>query len=59
MTVACCCGHKTIPGRIDLEDGRILVIAESRKHMDWQGDKVVVYGTEVPESPPVVGVAVE
>jgi hypothetical protein len=25
-TVACCCGHGKMPGRIDLEDGRVLVI---------------------------------
>lgn len=27
-TVACCCGHGRIPGRIDLEDGRILTITK-------------------------------
>ena len=26
-TVACCCGHGRMPGRIDLEDGRVLTIA--------------------------------
>ena len=25
-TVACCCGHGVQDGRIDLEDGRILII---------------------------------
>lgn len=25
-TVACCCGHGSVPGRIDLEDGRVLTI---------------------------------
>ncbi len=25
-TVACCCGHGKRPGRIDLADGRVLVI---------------------------------
>lgn len=25
-TVACCCGHGTQPGRIDLADGRVLRI---------------------------------
>lgn len=25
-TVACCCGHGTQDGRIDLEDGRVLII---------------------------------
>ena len=36
-TVACCCGHKDQHGRIDLEDGRVLVVMnkeESDKH--WQ-----------------------
>ena len=27
-TVACCCGHGQQDGRIDLEDGRVLVIKE-------------------------------
>lgn len=27
-TVASCCGHGEIPGRIDLEDGRVLTITE-------------------------------
>lgn len=25
-TVACCCGHGKMDGRIDLEDGRVLVV---------------------------------
>lgn len=25
-TVACCCGHGTMDGRIDLEDGRVLIV---------------------------------
>lgn len=25
-TVACCCGHKKGPGRIDLADGRVLMV---------------------------------
>ena len=25
-TVASCCGHQKLPGRIDLEDGRVLMI---------------------------------
>lgn len=28
-TVACCCGHGQIPGRIDLADGRVLTISKS------------------------------
>jgi hypothetical protein len=28
-TVACCCGHGTQQGRIDLADGRILTITDS------------------------------
>lgn len=28
-TVACCCGHGIINGRIDLADGRVLTIANS------------------------------
>jgi len=28
-TVASCCGHQTMPGRIDLADGRILFIQEA------------------------------
>ena len=27
-TVASCCGHREMPGRIDLEDGRVLAILE-------------------------------
>ena len=27
-TIACCCGHGTQPGRIDLVDGRVLMIQE-------------------------------
>ena len=30
-TVACCCGHGKIPGRIDLADGRTLMINQSEK----------------------------
>jgi len=30
-TVACCCGHGRIPGRIDLSDGRILTITREVK----------------------------
>ena len=28
-TVASCCGHEKMPGRIDLEDGRTLAIANN------------------------------
>jgi len=28
-TAACCCGHGTQDGRIDLEDGRVLIIKAS------------------------------
>ena len=27
-TMASCCGHRQMPGRIDLEDGRVLAIFE-------------------------------
>lgn len=30
-TVASCCGHGTQPGRIDLADGRVLVLKESAR----------------------------
>lgn len=29
-TVASCCGHGTMPGRIDLEDGRVLILPRHR-----------------------------
>lgn len=32
-TVACCCGHGRMPGRIDLEDGRILTISSPNTPM--------------------------
>lgn len=35
-TVACCCGHGVIPGRIDLEDGRVLTITH---HAAMQKEK--------------------
>lgn len=31
FTVASCSGHGRLPGRIDLEDGRVLIIKESAK----------------------------
>ena len=27
-TVACCCGHQKMPGRVDSEDGRVLAILQ-------------------------------
>lgn len=33
MTVACCCGHSKMPGRVDLEDGRVLVVVD-REYAD-------------------------
>ena len=38
-TVASCCGHRKIPGRIDLEDGRTLVIARDADQVVWQGSE--------------------
>ena len=36
-TVASCCGHGKIPGRIDLEDGRTLAIAKHNvDQLVWQ-----------------------
>ena len=35
-TVASCCGHRKIPGRIDLEDGRTIVIVEDPDQLVWQ-----------------------
>ncbi len=35
-TVASCCGHGKIPGRIDLEDGRTLAIANNADQLVWQ-----------------------
>ena len=34
-TVASCCGHNKNHGRIDLEDGRVLVITENPDHLVW------------------------
>ena len=28
-TVACCCGHGQCDGRIDLEDGRVLIVKQA------------------------------
>jgi len=37
-TVASCCGHQKMPARIDLEDGRVLIIAPDIElsHPVWQ-----------------------
>ena len=35
-TVASCCGHGKMPGRIDLEDGRILAIVNTDAQVVWQ-----------------------
>ena len=35
-TVASCCGHGSMPGRIDLEDGRTLAIANNADQVVWQ-----------------------
>ena len=35
-TMASCCGHGNIPGRIDLEDGRTLVIMDTADQDVWQ-----------------------
>ena len=35
-TVASCCGHGKMPGRIDLEDGRILAIVDTDAQVVWQ-----------------------
>lgn len=36
-TVASCCGHKKMIGRIDLEDGRVLLIVNKVEadHLEW------------------------
>ena len=35
-TVASCCGHGKMPGRIDLEDGRTIVIVQNANQLVWQ-----------------------
>ena len=36
-TTFSCCGHQGMPGRIDLDDGRILaIITEKEFHLLWQ-----------------------
>ena len=38
-TIASCCGHKQMPGRVDLADGRVLVILDKTypdpDKLDW------------------------
>lgn len=34
-TVASCCGHGTLHGRIDLEDGRVLIITDEPDQVVW------------------------
>ena len=35
-TIASCCGHEKLSGRIDLEDGRVLVIVDDPDQLVWQ-----------------------
>jgi len=35
-TIASCCGHGQMPGRIDLQDGRMLVITRDPDQLVWQ-----------------------
>lgn len=37
-TTACCCGHGRMPGRIDLEDGRILTISSPNDKAQTRAD---------------------
>ena len=34
-TLASCCGHGKIPGRIDLECGRVLIITDTPDQLVW------------------------
>ena len=36
LTVASCCGHGKMPGRVDLEDGRTLSIVNTDAQVVWQ-----------------------
>lgn len=43
-TVASCCGHKKMHGRIDLEDGRVLIVVDKNKADEidqevWQAEQ--------------------
>lgn len=35
-TVASCCGHEKLIGRIDLADGRVLAITQNPDQLVWQ-----------------------
>ncbi len=35
-TVASCCGHEKMHGRIDLEDGRVFVVVDKTGQVVWQ-----------------------
>ncbi len=35
-TVGSCCGHRMMPGRIDLEDGRVLAVFNDDSQPVWQ-----------------------
>jgi hypothetical protein len=41
-TVACCCGHGKLPGRIDLSDGRVLVVMTPAGAAALQGASALV-----------------
>ena len=36
LTAASCCGHRMMPGRIDLEDGRVLIVVDDPDQVVWQ-----------------------
>ena len=40
-TTSSCCSHKTMLGRIDLADGRMLVITEDPDNIVWRKDQDV------------------
>ena len=35
-TMASCCGHRMMSGRIDLEDGRVLIVVDDPDQVVWQ-----------------------
>lgn len=41
-TLCSCCGHKSMPGRIDLEDGRVLVIVDDPDQIVWRGEEAEI-----------------
>ena len=45
LTVASCCGHEVMPGRIDLDDGRVLVLFASKDACQALGQ---CHGTQIP-----------